>query len=62
MKKQHNNYLTSLPVTEVAKLINIVKETIATECRPQQKKVFNAADLWNIQKQRRSFVQRRFSL
>ena len=61
MKKQQH-YLTSLNTTEVANLTSIVKEVIAVESKPQEKRIFSVSDLWNIQKQRRSFVQRRFAL
>jgi len=60
MKKQQH-YLNSLNITEVAALTSIVKEVVSVECKPAEKRIFGVPDLWNIQKQRISFVQRRFA-
>ncbi len=64
MKKQTTatGFFTSLTNQAMEKLTSIVPETIATVVPAATKKQFSAADLWNIQRQKRSFVQRRFAL
>ena len=60
MKKQSNTLFAQLGENEVTNLTSIVRETLAfglTAAAP--KKVFTAAELWNIQRQKRNFVQRR---
>jgi hypothetical protein len=59
MKTQNNNLLSILSKEETTKLTTIVNETLATGMG--QHKAFTAAELWNIQRRRRSFVQRRFN-
>ncbi len=59
MKTQNNNLLHTLSKEETAKLTTVVNETLALGMG--QHKPFTAAELWNIQRRRRSFVQRRFS-
>ncbi len=59
MKKQNQGYLTQVTKMELLKLTTVTEETIATEIKQEEKKVFSSADLWNIQRNRRSFVQRR---
>ena len=60
MKKHSNTLLTSLSVTEIVNLTSTVEETLAEGFTPPRQKVFTEAELWNIQRQRRSMVQRRF--
>ena len=60
MKKQNQGYLTYVTKLELQKLTRVTEETIAMDFKPEEKKVFSSADLWNIQRNRRSFVQRRF--
>ena len=57
MKTQNNSLLIAISKTETKNLTKIVSETLAFEVG--QKKSFTAADLWNIQRQKRSTVQRR---
>ena len=45
---------------ELQKLTIMVEETIAADFKQEEKKVFSSADLWNIQRNKRAFVQRRF--
>lgn len=59
MNTQHNNMLNNLSTEETAKLTTIVDEILAPGT--SQHKPFTAAELWNIQRRRRSFVQRRFN-
>jgi hypothetical protein len=59
MKTQNNTLVSKLSKEETVALTNIVDETLALAMN--QHKPFTAADLWNIQRRRRSFVQRRFN-
>lgn len=60
MKKQNQGYLTQVTNMELQKLTIMVEETIAADFKQEEKKVFSSADLWNIQRNKRAFVQRRF--
>ena len=62
MKKQSTTLLATISKAQVENLTNIVKETIVPGYSQRPTRQFTAADLWNIQSQRRSFVQRRFAL
>ncbi len=59
MNTQHNNLLNTLTKVETTQLTTIVAETLALGM--SHHKPFTAAELWNIQRKRRSFVQRRFN-
>jgi hypothetical protein len=59
MNTQNNNLLSSLNKEETSKLTTVVDETLARGMA--QHKPFTAAELWSIQRRRRSFVQRRFN-
>lgn len=59
MKKQNQGYLTQVTNMSLQKLTTVVEETIASGFKQEEKKVFSSADLWNIQRNKRSFVQRR---
>lgn len=57
--KTQSNLLATLTKKDISQLTKEVKETVATNYT-EHKAVFSAADLWNIQKTRRSFrVSRR---
>ena len=58
MKKQSMNFITSMSETSLQNLVKIVDETLAFDAIPAKKKTFTAADLWNIQSQKKS-VRRR---
>lgn len=58
MKTQNTNLLIQLNKTELTNLTQEVKETVATE-NLVITKTFSSADLWNIQRTRRSRVVRR---
>lgn len=60
MKKQNQGYLTYVTNIELQKLTTIVEEKIADNFKQEEKKAFTSADLWNIQRNKRSFGQRRF--
>ncbi|MEP7110124.1 MAG: hypothetical protein ABI760_19165 [Ferruginibacter sp.] len=60
MKKQSNMLFVKFGKDALANLTMEVKETLAAGFKLPGQKAFTAADLWNIQRQRRSMVQRRF--
>lgn len=60
MKRQSNLFFGQIDKEEILKLTNIVRETIAVPEKQIDEKIFSAADLWNIQRQKRNFSQRRF--
>ncbi len=57
MNTQNNHLLKSISKEETKRLTNVVNETIAFDVNVV--KSFTAADLWNIQRSRRSSLQRR---
>jgi hypothetical protein len=57
MNTQNNNLLKSISKDETKRLTTVVNETIAFDISTV--KSFTAADLWNIQRSRRSSLQRR---
>lgn len=59
MKTQLTNLFSQISKTEVENLTTQVKETLAMGDTQNSSKIFSAAELWNIQRQRRTFVQRR---
>jgi hypothetical protein len=61
MRRQSVSLFTTLSKEELEAIINTVNETLATGQPSMKEKKFSAADLWNIQRQKRSFVQRRSS-
>jgi len=61
MKMQSNNFLEKLVKEEITVLTTQVKETLAIEFKKAGDRIFSAAELWNIQRQRRAFTQRRAS-
>lgn len=60
MKKQSFTLFTSVSKNELANLTKEVKETIAFGLVEPRTKVFTAADLWNIRRQAKSRIQRRY--
>lgn len=59
MKTASENLFSQISKTEVDNLTTQVKETLAMGYAQSGTKTFSAAELWNIQRQRRTFVQRR---
>jgi hypothetical protein len=59
MKTASANLFSQISKTETDNLTTQVKETLAMGYAQNNTKTFSAAELWNIQRQRRSFVQRR---
>jgi hypothetical protein len=61
MKRQSNNLFALISTEQVKNLTSVVKETLAIDFNYSKNKTFTAADLWNIQRQGKSRIQRRFS-
>jgi len=59
MNTQNKSLISTLSKAETAQLTTVVNETIAFVTK--ETKSFTAADLWNVQRQKRSFVQRRYN-
>ncbi|MBC7887092.1 MAG: hypothetical protein H7Z13_04335 [Ferruginibacter sp.] len=62
MKKQSNILFTKLGEYVLANLTREVKETLAVGIKLPAQKTFTVTDLWNIQRQKKQMVQRRFLL
>ena len=60
MKKQSFNSFMPVSKTEMSLLTTSIKETLATNFDTTQRKIFSAADLWNIQRNKRRNLGRRF--
>ena len=60
MKKQSFNSFMPVSKTEMSTLTQEVKETLVTNFETTQEKIFSAADLWNIQRNKRRNNNRRF--
>ena len=59
MNTNNTNLFTRISDAQSTGLTTAVNETLVSETN--KKKTFTAADLWNIQRQKKSFVQRRFN-
>jgi hypothetical protein len=59
MKTQSTNLFEQISKTQVESLTMEVKETLAMGYNHRKSKIFSAAELWNIQRQRKSLNQRR---
>ncbi len=59
MNTQNNSLISTLSKAETTQLTTVVNETIAFVTK--ETKPFTAAELWNVQRQKRSFVQRRYN-
>ena len=58
--KASSNKFAQLETLTLEGLTREVKETLATTNILSQHKIFSSADLWNIQRQAKQRVQRRF--
>lgn len=61
MKKSSNGLFASISNINLQNLTSTIHETLAIG-NYQNAKTFTAADLWNIQRQGKSRIQRRYSL
>ena len=59
MKLQSNNLLENLTISEIKNLTLVVKETVDKEFKKGKKRIFSAAQLWDIQRRKRNFSSRR---
>ncbi len=59
MKKSTNSLFTTLSDSHLESLTNQLHETVALVCI-QNSRIFTSADLWNIQRQTKKRMQRRF--
>jgi hypothetical protein len=55
MKLQSNKLLENLTRTELKILTTEVKETVCAHFKNERKKIFSAAQLWNIQRRKKNF-------
>ncbi len=62
MKTQTTGLFNTLSAVQLVSLTAEVKETIAMGLNYSFSKKITAADVWNIQRNKRSIVQRRYSL
>ena len=61
MKLQSNNLLENL-ATEDLKILTIqVKETVAKEFKNEKKRIFSAAQFWDLQRRKRNLYSKRFA-
>ncbi|MBL0183368.1 MAG: hypothetical protein IPP96_14165 [Chitinophagaceae bacterium] len=60
MKMQSNRLLSPLNEESITNLTSEVKEVLATGFKKSQDRILSIADLWNIQRQRKPRMQRRF--
>ena len=62
MKTHTNRLFNNLSHAELISLTAEVKETLAMDMAMPFSKKLTAAEVWNIQRQKRARVQRRFTL
>lgn len=61
MKLQSNNLLENLAKGEIKILTTEVKETVANEFKKEKKRIFSAAEFWDIQRRKRNLYSKRFA-
>jgi hypothetical protein len=61
MKLQSNNLLENLTNEEIKSLTLQVSETVAKDCKKEKKRIFSAADFWDIQRRKRNLLTKRFA-
>ncbi|MBL0355888.1 MAG: hypothetical protein IPP72_02935 [Chitinophagaceae bacterium] len=59
MRHQNTSLFLQLGKEELKTLTAAVSEVLASGFKTSSNKIFSAADLWNIQRNKRSFLQRR---
>jgi hypothetical protein len=62
MKTQTSSLFNTISKTQLINLTTEVKETLAMDVNLHTNKKLTAAEVWNIQRQKRARVQRRFDL
>jgi hypothetical protein len=61
MKLQSNTLLENLAKEDLKNLTIQVKETLAKEFKSEKKRIFSAAQFWDIQRRRRNLYSKRFA-
>jgi len=59
MKLQSNHLLENITTSELKDLTQVVKETVALEFKKEKRRIFSAAQLWDIHKRKRTFSAKR---
>ena len=60
MKTQTNSFYTFIGKAQLSNYATDIKETVAMDFCNKTQKIFSAADMWNIERRRRTRTQRRF--
>jgi len=60
MKLQSNKLLENLTRTELKNLTSEVKETVFINLKKERKRIFSAAQLWDIQRRRKNLYSQKF--
>jgi len=60
MKTQNTNFFQQLGQDHLSNLVKEVKETIATGIHINNKNAFGAVDYWNMQRNRKTRIVRRY--
>jgi hypothetical protein len=60
MKLQTNKLLENLTRTELKNLTTEVKETVFVNFKKERKRIFSAAQLWDIQRRRKNISSQKF--
>ena len=61
MKLYSNNLLENLTKDQLKNLTLQVKETMAKEFKNEKKRIFSAAQYWDMQRRKRNFTSKRFA-
>ena len=61
MKLQSNNLLENLTKGEIKILTTEVKEMVAPNFKKEKKRIFSAAEFWDIQRRKRNLYTKRFA-
>ncbi len=62
MKTQSTNFFAQISKADLINLTVEVKETLAVHLLEKNGKILSAADVWNIQRNKKSRIQRRYSI
>ena len=61
MKKNSELLFSQISQDQIRSITTVVKETLAANVTKPIQKVFSAAELWDIQRRRRTFSYRKFA-
>jgi len=61
MKLQSNNLFENLTNEELKSLTILVSETVVKDYKNEKKRIFSTADLWAIQRRKKSIYTKRFA-